>query len=86
MRQARTVGVIRATAGWALAAAFAMGGCSDQYADLGQVDIAASKEAAEKSGLKKFTPQAPRKAPTRRGPTVTDDKPSAPASRGTIPK
>jgi hypothetical protein len=87
MRRTRTTGIIRAAAGCALiAASLGLVGCSDQYADFGKIDMAASKEAAEKSGLKKFEPRSPKKKPTRRGPIVTDDKPSAPPSRGTIPK
>ena len=61
-------------------------GCSDQYADYGTIDMAASKEAAENSGLKKFEAKLKKKKRPTRGPVVTDDKFMALPPRSSRPR
>ncbi len=91
MSGTRPIRVVRATAAGALIAAL-LGtiGCSDQYADYGKVDVGASKKAAEENGIKKFeTPPskgAKGKGSSRRGQAPVTEKPSAPASRGLLPR
>lgn len=42
-------------------------GCSNQYADVGAIDISASKAAAAKNGINKFENHAGRVAPGAAG-------------------
>jgi len=78
--------VLAIAGGSLLVAVMAVVGCSNQYADMGTIDVTASKAKAKELGLDKFEPKLPKPRTSGRGTTPKTEKTIEPPSRGALPK
>ena len=78
--------VLAIAGGCVLVGVMAVLGCSDQYADVGTVDVSASKAKARDLGLDEFKAKQAKARSSARGPAIKTEKTVEPPGRGALPK